>query len=192
MNFIPKDKILYTCFSLFLCYTIVLMLAKVKSMAVIGLLTGKIIALAVIGGVFVIEVGSSLIQLLGKKFLGRKILPAAPFHLFLQQKGWEEPKIVMRLWIISILFVVFGLMIAFDLPSKGMRDNLIIECLKNGLVLLGCGERTIRVIPPYIISEKEADEGIDIIEKSILKISNSNFKHKGKICNYLTCGEGVS
>jgi len=85
-----------------------------------------------------------------------------------------------------------GLMIAFDLPSKGMRDNLIIECLKNGLVLLGCGERTIRVIPPYIISEKEADEGIDIIEKSILKISNSNFKHKGKICNYLTCGEGVS
>ncbi len=85
-----------------------------------------------------------------------------------------------------------GLMIAFDLSSKEMRNNLIVECMKNGLVLLGCGERTIRVIPPYIISEKEADEGIDIIEKSILKIRDTKFKHKGKICSYLTCGDGVS
>ena len=84
------------------------------SMAVIGLLTGKIIALAVIGGVFVIEVGSSLIQLLGKKFLGRKILPAAPFHLFLQQKGWEEPKVVMRLWLLGFFFAIVGLYVALN------------------------------------------------------------------------------
>lgn len=81
--------------------------------AVVGLILGKVFALPIVGGVFVIEIISSLIQLLAKKFLGRKIFPVAPFHLWLQLKGWEEPKIVMRLWIITILFTIFGLMVAF-------------------------------------------------------------------------------
>lgn len=81
-------------------------------LAVIGLLSGKIFALVVIGGVFVIEVGSSLIQLLGKKYLGRKIFPAAPFHLYLLKRGWEEPKIVMRAWLLGFFFAVLGLYIA--------------------------------------------------------------------------------
>src|SRR3989344_589375 len=82
-------------------------------LAVIGLLTGKIIALAFIGGVFVIEVGSSLIQILSKKFLGRKIFPVSPFHLYLQKIGWDEPKIVMRAWLLGFLFAILGLYIAF-------------------------------------------------------------------------------
>ncbi len=82
-------------------------------LAVIGLLTGKTIALAVIGGVFILEVGSSLIQILGKTILKRRIFKAAPFHLYLQQRGWEEPKIVMRAWLIGFLFAVIGLYIAF-------------------------------------------------------------------------------
>lgn len=82
------------------------------SLAVIGLLSGKILALAVIGGVFVIEVGSSLIQLLSKKYLGRKVFPAAPIHLLLLKKGWEEPKIVMRAWLFGFLFAILGLYIA--------------------------------------------------------------------------------
>lgn len=82
------------------------------SLAVVGLLTGKIFALAVIGGVFVIEVGSSLIQLLGKKYLGHKIFPVAPFHLLLQRRGWEEPKIVMRAWLFGFFFAILGLYIA--------------------------------------------------------------------------------
>jgi len=81
--------------------------------AVIGLILGKAFALPIIGGVFIIEIGSSLIQIVGKKYFHRKILPVAPFHLYLQKKGWEEPKIVMRLWLVSIIFVIFGLMIAF-------------------------------------------------------------------------------
>ena len=81
--------------------------------AVIGLILGKAFALPIIGGIFMVEIITSLIQLLGKRFLKRKILPVAPFHLWLQLKGWEEPKIVMRLWLIAIIFAVFGLMIAF-------------------------------------------------------------------------------
>lgn len=83
------------------------------TLAVIGLLTGKIIAIGVIGGVFIIEVGFSLIQILAKKFLGRKILPAAPFHLYLQKRGWEEPKIAMRGWLLGFFFAILGLFIAF-------------------------------------------------------------------------------
>ncbi|MBI2032034.1 MAG: phospho-N-acetylmuramoyl-pentapeptide-transferase [Candidatus Levybacteria bacterium] len=81
-------------------------------LAVIGLLTGKIIALVVIGGVFIIEVGSSLIQLLSKKFLGKKVFPVAPFHLLLLHRGWEEPKVVMRVWLFGFFFAILGLFIA--------------------------------------------------------------------------------
>src|SRR5258708_1515447 len=83
------------------------------ALAVTGLLTGKALALIIIGGLFVVEVGSSLIQLLGKRFLGRKVIPAAPFHLYLQNKGWEEPKIVMRAWLIGFFLAVLGIFIAF-------------------------------------------------------------------------------
>lgn len=81
--------------------------------AVIGLVLGKSFSLTIIGGVFVIEIFTSLVQLLGKKFLHRKIFPVAPLHLWLQTRGWEESKIVMRFWIISILFAFIGLTIAF-------------------------------------------------------------------------------
>lgn len=82
-----------------------------------------------------------------------------------------------------------GLMVAFDMPTRSMRNNFIIECLKNGLVLLGCGQNGIRVIPPYIVTKEEIDKAIPIIEKVALKTSTAIFKHTGKICNYLTCGE---
>lgn len=77
--------------------------------AVVGILLGKLPVLVIIGGIFIVEVFSSLIQLLSKKFLKRKIFPAAPIHLSLQQKGWPETKIVMRFWILSIVLAVLGL-----------------------------------------------------------------------------------
>ncbi len=88
-------------------------LAFGATFAVIGLLLGKVFALTIIGGLFVIEIGSSFLQLISKKYRGKKLFPAAPLHLLLQYRGWEEPKIVMRAWVVSILFAVFGLMIAF-------------------------------------------------------------------------------
>lgn len=83
------------------------------SLAIIGLLTGKILTVAVIGGVFVLEVGSSLIQILGKKFFNKKIFPVAPIHLYFFKRGWDEPKIVMRGWLIGVMFAVLGLYLAF-------------------------------------------------------------------------------
>ncbi|MBI2663346.1 aminotransferase class III-fold pyridoxal phosphate-dependent enzyme [Candidatus Woesearchaeota archaeon] len=85
-----------------------------------------------------------------------------------------------------------GLMQAFDLENKEIRDNLIIECLKNGLVVLGCGHNGVRLIPPYIISKTEIDQAIDILDSSIKRCSNKLFKHQGMICNYMNCGEILS
>jgi phospho-N-acetylmuramoyl-pentapeptide-transferase len=83
------------------------------ALAVIGLLTGKEIAVMVIGGVYVVEIGSSLIQILSKKFLKRKAFPIAPMHLYFLKKGWEEPKIVMRGWLMGFAFALIGLYLAF-------------------------------------------------------------------------------
>lgn len=82
------------------------------TLAVVGLLTGKIVALGVVGGVFVVEAFSSLIQLFAKKFWGKKVFEVSPLHLFFQHKGWEEPKVVMRFWLAGVMFAIFGLWLA--------------------------------------------------------------------------------
>jgi phospho-N-acetylmuramoyl-pentapeptide-transferase len=81
------------------------------SLAVIGLLLGKPIALVIIGFIFVIEIMSSFFQLMWRKFFKKKLFKAAPVHLWLQQNGWSEPKIVQRFWLIQILFTLFGIWI---------------------------------------------------------------------------------
>jgi phospho-N-acetylmuramoyl-pentapeptide-transferase len=80
--------------------------------AIIGLLSGNAIALFVIGGIFVIEAASSVIQILGWKLLKRPIFPLAPIHHAFLALGWEEPKIVMRAWLAGVILAVFGLWLA--------------------------------------------------------------------------------
>lgn len=82
------------------------------TLAVIGLLLGKTVALVVIGTPFIVEMASSLLQILHKKFFGRKLFSASPLHLLLQLKGWEEPKIVMRFWLAGTIAALFGLWLA--------------------------------------------------------------------------------
>ncbi len=80
--------------------------------AVIGLVIGNVTTLFIIGGLFVIEALSSLIQILGRKFLKRKIFPIAPIHHTFLWLGWEEPKIVMRAWLAGLMLAIFGLWLA--------------------------------------------------------------------------------
>lgn len=83
------------------------------TLAVIGLMLGKIIAVTIIGALFVLEILSSTIQMFGKRFLGRRLLPLSPVHLWLQSIGWEEPKIVTRAWLAGIILALFGLWLAY-------------------------------------------------------------------------------
>lgn len=88
-------------------------LAFGATLAVVGLLTGKILALGIIGGMFVIIVLSSLLQIISKKVIKRKIFPIAPIHMYFKYIGWEEPKIVTRFWLAQGLFAILGLWISF-------------------------------------------------------------------------------
>ena len=83
------------------------------TLAVVGLLLGKIMALIVIGGLFIIEVASSLLQILSKIFFKKKLFSCAPLHLWLQHHGWEEPKIVSRAYLAGIMLAIFGMWLAF-------------------------------------------------------------------------------
>jgi 4-aminobutyrate aminotransferase len=82
-----------------------------------------------------------------------------------------------------------GLMLAFDLPSASVRDNLIAECAKRGLLLLGCGTKGIRLVPPYIIERDDADLALETIEAALKRISSRGFTHHGPICEFVHCGK---
>jgi phospho-N-acetylmuramoyl-pentapeptide-transferase len=87
-------------------------LAFGATLAVVGLLLGKVIALVVIGFIFVFEIFTSSAQLLSKKFRKKKVFLVSPFHLWLQYYGWEEPKIVQRAWLMQIMLTIFGVWLA--------------------------------------------------------------------------------
>ncbi|MFA5749651.1 MAG: hypothetical protein WC895_00305 [Candidatus Shapirobacteria bacterium] len=82
--------------------------------AVIALLLGKIIPLLIVGSPFIIEGLSSAIQIFSKKYFKKKVFPAAPIHLTLQNMGWEEPKIVTRAWLAGIILAIFGLWLGLN------------------------------------------------------------------------------
>ena len=82
------------------------------TLAVVGILLGKVMALLVVGGIFVAEILSSFLQLASKRWRGKKLFPVAPIHLWLQLYGWEEPKIVMRAWLATIMLAIFGMWLA--------------------------------------------------------------------------------
>lgn len=81
-----------------------------------------------------------------------------------------------------------GLMIGFDLESGEKRDNFVIECVKQGLIVLDAGEKSVRVVPPYLIEKKDVDLGLQVIERASKIVNAQGFKHSGKICEFMECG----
>ena len=81
-------------------------------LGVVAMMTNSFLLLPIIGALFVVEAGSSLIQICAKKFFHRKIFVSAPLHHHLQAKGWEESKVVMRFWIIGGVTAMLGVFLA--------------------------------------------------------------------------------
>ena len=67
------------------------------------------IVLIIIGGLFVLETVSVIIQVISFKLTGRRIFKMAPLHHHFEQKGWEESTIVIRFWIIAVILALIGL-----------------------------------------------------------------------------------
>lgn len=82
------------------------------TLGIVAMLTNSVLLLPIIGLLFVLESLSVIVQVLSKKFRGRKVFLSAPFHHHLEAIGWPEPKIVMRFWVISAVSAAAGLIIA--------------------------------------------------------------------------------
>ncbi len=67
------------------------------------------IVLFIMGGVFVMETVSVMLQVASFKLTGRRIFRMAPIHHHFELKGWPEPKIIVRFWIITVILVLVGL-----------------------------------------------------------------------------------
>ena len=81
------------------------------TLGIIAMLTNAALLLPIIGFIFLIETFSVIIQMISKKFLGRKFFISSPLHHHLEAKGWPEPKIVMRFWVMASLAAVIGLIL---------------------------------------------------------------------------------
>ncbi|MEM9989440.1 MAG: phospho-N-acetylmuramoyl-pentapeptide-transferase, partial [Pseudomonadota bacterium] len=67
------------------------------------------IVLAIIGGLFVFEALSVMIQIASFKLTGKRVFKMAPIHHHFEQMGWKEPTIVIRFWIIAVILALIGL-----------------------------------------------------------------------------------
>jgi len=84
-------------------------LALGGALALVAILVKQELSILLLGGVFVLEALSVILQVTSYKLTGKRIFKVAPFHHHLERMGWPEPKIVARIWIIAIILAVVGL-----------------------------------------------------------------------------------
>ena len=82
------------------------------SLGVIAMLTDSLFLLPIIGILFVVEAGSSALQIFSKKVFGKKIFLSAPIHHHLEASGWPETKVTMRFWVIGSVAAFIGILVA--------------------------------------------------------------------------------
>ncbi|MGN6227772.1 phospho-N-acetylmuramoyl-pentapeptide-transferase [Dyella sp.] len=84
-------------------------LAIGAALAAIAVIVRQEIVLLVMGGVFVMETASVMMQVASFKLTGKRIFRMAPIHHHFELKGWPEPRVIVRFWIISVVLVLIGL-----------------------------------------------------------------------------------
>jgi len=84
-------------------------LALGAALGVIAVIIRQEIVLAVMGGVFVVETVSVILQVASFKLTGKRIFRMAPLHHHYELKGWPEPRVIVRFWIITVVLVLLGL-----------------------------------------------------------------------------------
>ena len=77
---------------------------------IIAIITKHELVLMIIGGLFVLEAISVIVQVISYRYTGKRIFKMAPLHHHFEQKGWSEATIVIRFWIISLILAMIGLL----------------------------------------------------------------------------------
>ena len=84
-------------------------LALGGAIGTLSVLTKAELLLPLVGGIYVVEAGSVIIQVASFKFFGRRVFRMAPLHHHFEMKGWAEPKIIVRFWILSFMLALLAL-----------------------------------------------------------------------------------
>ncbi|TNE87257.1 MAG: phospho-N-acetylmuramoyl-pentapeptide-transferase, partial [Gammaproteobacteria bacterium] len=84
-------------------------LALGAALGVMAVIVRQEIVFFIMGGVFVLETVSVIMQVASFKMTGRRIFRMAPIHHHFELKGWPEPRVIVRFWIITLVLVLFGL-----------------------------------------------------------------------------------
>lgn len=79
------------------------------ALGLVAVIVRQEIVLIIMGGIFVVETVSVIIQVASYKLLGRRVFRMAPLHHHFELKGWPEPRVIVRFWIISFILVLIGL-----------------------------------------------------------------------------------
>jgi phospho-N-acetylmuramoyl-pentapeptide-transferase len=82
------------------------------TLGIVAMLTNTVFVFPIIAGVFVVEAGSSAVQIFSKKVFKRKVFLSAPLHHHLEAIGWPEPRVTMRLWVVGQVLGAVGLILA--------------------------------------------------------------------------------
>ncbi len=84
-------------------------LALGAALGIVAVLVRQEIVLLIMGGVFVMETLSVIIQVISYKMTGRRVFRMAPIHHHFELQGWPEPRVIVRFWIITVILVLIGL-----------------------------------------------------------------------------------
>jgi len=84
-------------------------LALGAALGLVAVVVRQELVLFIMGGVFVVETVSVIIQVASYKLTGRRVFRMAPLHHHFELKGWAEPKVIVRFWIITVILVLIGL-----------------------------------------------------------------------------------
>lgn len=84
-------------------------LALGAALGVLAVIVRQELVLFIMGGIFVIETVSVMLQVASYKLTGKRIFRMAPLHHHFELKGWPEPKVIVRFWIITVILVLIGL-----------------------------------------------------------------------------------
>jgi phospho-N-acetylmuramoyl-pentapeptide-transferase len=84
-------------------------LALGAALGIVAVIIRQEIVLFIMGGIFVAETVSVILQVASFKTTGKRIFRMAPLHHHFELKGWPEPRVIVRFWIITIILVLFGL-----------------------------------------------------------------------------------
>ena len=79
------------------------------ALGIVAVIVRQELVLVIMGGVFVMETVSVMLQVGSYKLTGKRIFQMAPIHHHFELKGWPEPRVIVRFWIVTVILVLIGL-----------------------------------------------------------------------------------